>query len=110
RAERYLLGACRREHHDALIRLVLEDAEQAVDGGGARVVQIVEPEQERALVGDLPEGVADDHAPRLERVERETNTGGTDGLVGAHRAHPLGCTGDPGATVLVVATDLPAVE
>ncbi len=110
RTERHLFGARGHQHDDALIGLVGDDAEQTLDGGRAGVVQIVEPEEQRSAAGDPPQGVADDHAARLEGIQREADTARTDGLIGGQRAHPLRGARDPSATVLVVAPHLPAIE
>jgi hypothetical protein len=77
----------RDQHEDALVELVAMDLEETVEGRRGRVVRS-EEEQQRAPVGDSPDGVLSDEQPELERVDRSVPLGPTF-VAGRHGAEPL---------------------
>ena len=64
---------------------------------GDGVVEIVEPEEDRAVLADALEGAADDEPAQLGPVEREALAGRADAVGPRRRGpEPLGGGGDPG--------------
>jgi hypothetical protein len=83
------LGARRGDDEEAELGRVAVEGEQALDGVGRGVVQVVHPEQDRAVLADALEGAADDEPAQLGAIEGEALARGPHAAVaqGGGRIH-----------------------
>ncbi len=105
------LGPRRGHEEQTELGRVAVERQQALERRRRGVVEVVHPQQDRALLADALQGAADDQPAQLGAIEREALARRAHRLAAERRgADPLRRRGDPGLLFLVVGGDLPHVH